>query len=260
MPVLALTVIVLQIFIAVHVCRSGQPRYWVFVVLCFPVIGTLIYFIVEILPTLQTSPKVARMDDHLARRAKMARQANAASAAATAAEMVDRVANTGSVHTKLVTADKCLELGRFPEAIRLYESAREGFFVNAADLLIGLARARFGNGDFAETRQILGDLAAAHPTSYAQERTILGARAVAAAGDVATAIAELEALLDRKDSLEARRLEARYFFAEMLWKQGAKDRALSELAQVVQHGKLFNMTDEEEHWVRRAGEVQAAIS
>lgn len=256
MPILALVVIALQIFIAVHVCRSGQPRYWVFVVLCFPVIGTLIYFIVEVLPTLQASPKVARLDDHLARRAKMARHANAV----TAAEMVDRAVNTGTVHTKLVTADKCLELGRFPEAIRLYESAREGFFVNAADLLIGLARARFGNGDYADTRQVLRDLATAHPNSFTQERTILDARTTAAMGDLPAAIADLGALLERKDSLEARRLEARYFFAELLWKQGAKDQALGELAQVIQHGKLFNMTEEEAHWVRRASEVQAAIA
>jgi hypothetical protein len=67
-------------------------------------------------------------------------------------------------------------------------------------------------------------------------------------------------LLGRTDSLEARRLEARYFYAEILWKQGAQERALAELAQIIQHGKLFNMTEEEEHWVRRAGEVKAAIS
>ena len=82
---------------------------------------------------------------------------------------------------------------------------------------------------------------------------------MAGAGDFATATAELETLLERKDSLEARRLEARYYFAEMLWKQGLKDRALAQLTEVVRHGKLFNMTEEEEFWVTRAGDVHAAL-
>lgn len=251
MPILALALIALQVFVAVHVCRTGRPVWWVFVVLLFPLIGTLIYFVAEVLPTLQSEPKVARLDRHRVKTADATRKA---------LDLLDETARKGTVHNKLVLADKCLEHGRYAEAIRLYESAREGYFVNAADLLIGLARARFAHGDFAETRQVLRDLAAAHPNSFAQERAILGARAVAAAGDPATALAELETLLGRTDSLEARRLEARYFYAEILWKQGAKDRALAELAEVLKHGQLFRMTDDEEHWVRRAGEAQAAIS
>jgi len=255
MPILAVAVVALQIFMAVHVFRSGNSCWWITIILFFPLIGSLIYFFVEVAPTLQASSKVVRVDQERWRRAAASAQAPDISA-----RHVGDVVNTGSVNSKIVLAEECMVQGRYPEAIRLYESAREGYFVNAADLLIGLARARFAHGDHAETRQVLRDLAAAHPNSFAQERAILSARAVAAAGDHATAIAELETLLDRKDSLEARRLEARYYYAEILWQQGAQDRARTQLAEVVKHGKLFRMTADEEYWVRRAGDAQKAIS
>nr|WP_298682936.1 tetratricopeptide repeat protein [uncultured Dongia sp.] len=254
MPILALAVIGLQIFMAVHVIRNGKTCWWISLILFFPLIGSLVYFFVEVMPTLQTSPKVVRMDQARWHRAMAAREREVKS------RSVDDVINTGSINDKISWAEECIARELYLDAIRLYESAREGHFVNAADILIGLARARFENGNYAKARQVLRDLAAAHPNSFAQERTILGARAVAAAGDLATALSELEALLGRSDSLEARRLEARFYYAEILWKQGAKDRALAELTEVIRHGKLFNMTEEEEHWVRRAGEVQAAIA
>jgi hypothetical protein len=254
MPILALAVIGLQIFMAVHAIRHGKTCWWISLILLFPLVGSLAYFFVEVYPTLQTSPKVMRLDQARWQRAQaeLAREVKS--------RRVDDVIDAGSINDKIAWAEECMAWERYGDAVRLYESAREGYFVNAADILIGLARALFENGNYAKARQVLRELAEAHPNSYSQERTILGARAVAAAGDLATAIAELDALLLRKDSLEARRLEARYFFAEMLWKQGAQDRARAELAQVVQHGKLFNMTEEEEHWVRRASEVQAAIA
>lgn len=254
MPILALTVIALQVFMAVHVIRSGNSCWWITVILFFPLIGSLIYFFVEVAPTLQASPKVVRMNQARWHRAVAAREREVKS------RTVDDVINTGSINDKISWAEECMARDLYPDAIRLYESAREGHFVNAADILIGLARARFENGNHAKARQVLRDLAGAHPNSFVQERTILAARAVAAAGDLATALSELEVLLGRSDSLEARRLEARFYYAEILWKQGAKDRALAELTEVIKHGKLFNMTEEEEHWVRRAGEVQAAIA
>lgn len=256
MPILALAVVALQIFMAVHVFRSGNSCWWITIILFFPLIGSLIYFFVEVAPTLQASSKVVRVDQERWRRAAAA----AAQASDISARKVEDIANNGSVNNKIVLAEQCYLQGRYGDAIRLYESAREGYFVNAADLLIGLARARFAQGDHAETRQVLRDLAAAHPNSFAQERAILSARAVAAAGDRATAIAELETLLERKDSLEARRLEARYYFAEILWQHGAHERARAELAEVLKHGKLFRMTEDEEYWVRQASEARKAIA
>ncbi len=93
--------------------------------------------------------------------------------------------------------------------------------------LIGLARARFDEWQLCRRRgRSYATSVSAHPNSFAQERTILSARAVAAAGDSQRALSRAGGAAGTpRDSLEARRLEARYYYAELLWKQGAKDRA-----------------------------------
>ena len=74
MPILALAVIGLQIFMAVHVIRNGKTCWWISLILFFPLIGSLVYFFVEVMPTLQTSPKVVRMDQARWHRAMAARE------------------------------------------------------------------------------------------------------------------------------------------------------------------------------------------
>jgi hypothetical protein len=257
MTILSLAILVLDVFMAVHVIRNGKTCWWISIILIVPLIGSLAYFFVEIFPTLdmKPQPKVVGMQRARWQRA----QADLRQEREVSGRRIEDVIDTGSINEKIALAEACMARELFGDAVRLYESAREGYFVNAADVLIGLSRALLEHGDFAKCRQTLRELGEAHPSSFAQERAILTARALAGAGDFATATAELETLLERKDSLEARRLEARYYFAEMLWRQGLKDRALAQLTEVVRHGKLFNMTEEEEHWVTRAGEVQAAL-
>ena len=42
--------VVLQIVLAVHVARTRRPFIWIFVILIFPLIGSLIYIIAELIP------------------------------------------------------------------------------------------------------------------------------------------------------------------------------------------------------------------
>jgi hypothetical protein len=42
--------IVLQIVLAVHAVRSKRPLVWIFIILIFPLMGSLIYIIAELIP------------------------------------------------------------------------------------------------------------------------------------------------------------------------------------------------------------------
>lgn len=42
--------IVLQIVLAIHAIRTRRPYTWVFLILTFPLLGSLIYVIVELVP------------------------------------------------------------------------------------------------------------------------------------------------------------------------------------------------------------------
>ena len=52
--------IVLQIALAVHAVRTGRPFIWVFLILIFPLMGSLIYIIVELIPELERTNAIQR--------------------------------------------------------------------------------------------------------------------------------------------------------------------------------------------------------
>ena len=52
MPLLALLVIACQVTCGLHVVRSGQERYWLYLIIALPGLGCLIYFLGIMLPDL----------------------------------------------------------------------------------------------------------------------------------------------------------------------------------------------------------------
>ena len=42
--------VILQIVLAVHAVRTRRPFFWVFLILIFPLMGSLIYIIAELIP------------------------------------------------------------------------------------------------------------------------------------------------------------------------------------------------------------------
>ena len=47
---IAIGTFVLQITLAVHAVRTGRPFIWIFIILIFPLMGSLIYIIAELIP------------------------------------------------------------------------------------------------------------------------------------------------------------------------------------------------------------------
>ena len=42
--------VIVAIYFAVHAVRTGRPIYWLFILFSFPLLGSLVYFLVEFLP------------------------------------------------------------------------------------------------------------------------------------------------------------------------------------------------------------------
>jgi hypothetical protein len=245
MPIIAVVVLVLQISVVVHALRTGRPYWWIFVIMAFPLIGTLIYLFVEILPGSRQERAVIKIGTDITRALYPDKELH---------RRAEELAICGSTHNKLQLADECTERGHFDDAIRLYESAREGQYENAPDLLLGLARARFYSGDYAVAHGLLQELKAAHPAYYLQEVAVLSARAAAALGDSPAALRELEAVLDRSVGLEAR-----YRYAEILWKQGSIESARNELQRLIEHAQRFKVSAAEREWAKLARSALTAL-
>ena len=238
MPIIGGIVILLQVTVMIHALRTGRPYYWVFIIMAFPVLGCVIYFIVEMLPGSRQERRLKMIGQDIVKAVNPDRDFK---------RRAEELEICGSVENKLKMADECVERGMFDEAIRLYEGARNGQYEFAPDLLYGLARARFFNGDPAGARELLVELQRRTPRYYAQEVALLSARAAARIGDRAAAIREVETLLENFVGLEAR-----YRYAELLYQDGQAVRARAELERLIEHSRKFRVSQEERAWAKLA--------
>jgi hypothetical protein len=238
-------VVLLQLTVVYHAFKTGRPYYWIFVIMAFPVMGAVIYFLIEVLPGSRSERGLRKIGNDIVKAinpdCEMKRKA-------------EELAICGSVENKLKLAEELVERGMFDEAIELYKSAREGQYYFASDLLYGFARARFFNGEYLEARKLLGELQEHAPRYYAQEVALMKARAAAKFGDRSTARAEIETLLENFVGLEAR-----YRYAEILFEDGQQARARAELERVIDHAKRFKVSTEERIWAKLARQGLASM-
>jgi hypothetical protein len=245
MPIMAGTIILLQLTVVYHAFKTRRPYYWIFVIMAFPVMGALVYFLVEILPGSRSERNLQKIGNDIVKAVNPDRSMKL---------RAEELAICGSVENKLKLADELVERGMFDEAIALFQSAREGQFMYAPDLLYGMARARFFNGDYLDARKLLSELQVHAPRYYAQEVALMSARAAAKFGDRSTARAEIEMLLDNFVGLEAR-----YRYAEILFDDGQPARAKAELERVIDHAKRFKVSPEERTWAKLARQGLASL-
>jgi len=183
-PILVLTYLV-QIGLIVHVLRTGRNTYWIFVLLMAPGIGGAAYFIIELLPDL--------MNNRGARSAArgVARTLNPG------ADLRQRErahSLSGSVDATRHLAAELIDSGRHADAIELYAGALTGLYENDPDLLLGLARAQYGDDQFENARMTLDRLIEQNPDFKSSDRHLLYARAIEACGDDEKALAEYQSV------------------------------------------------------------------
>ena len=177
--------ILLQVACAYHSYRSGNWQPWLYIILIFPVMGSVIYLLAVVLPGLQHTREAQQLatgvrklidpDKDLRERLQQA-------------EMVD------SADAKRGLAEELMRRGDFPGAVKLLEGAATGIHADDPALLFGLARARFGAFDFIGTQKTLDELRTANPEWQSGEAHLLYARALEGQGQELAALAEYEAV------------------------------------------------------------------
>jgi len=223
MPVFILT-IVIQIALVLHVLRTGRPTYWVFIILIAPGIGSLAYFIIELLPGLSGS--------------RQARNAvrNVRRTIDPGADLRQRQLEhkmSGSVDATRHLAGELVDSGQYAEAIGHYESALTGLYEHDPDLLLGLATAHFGSDQFEDARQTLDRLIEHNPEFRSADGHLIYARAAEACGDDEKALEEYAAVAEYYAGAEA---GLRYGL--FLEKRGDTDAALTQLEEIVAAAEL----------------------
>jgi hypothetical protein len=203
--------VLLAVFFAVHAVRTHQPLYWVFILIMFPLIGSVVYALAIWVPEMRmhrgvrtAGQKVRKLLDPN-RELREARQAHE---------------DAASVGNQLRLADALLAAGQPAESLPLYDQALTGLYANDPDIVARKARALLEAGRAAEARTLLDVLIAEKPDFRSPVAHLTYARAVAALGERDKAHEEFAVLVNYYPGLEAR---ARY--AALLRDWGETDRA-----------------------------------
>jgi hypothetical protein len=193
-PIIILSVIV-QIALVVHVMRNGRPVYWIYLIVFMPVVGSIAYFIVEILPELSGNR-------HARGAIRSIRKSLDPEADIRQHAKLHKL--SGSVDAARRLAGELTASGRYTEAIQHYEEALAGLYEHDPDLLLGLAQAQFGNSEFAKARQTLETLIDKNPEFRSADGHLLYARSIEACGDLQKAEEEYRAVSAYYAGAEAR--------------------------------------------------------
>ena len=154
MPLLAIAVVGLQVFCAVHALRTGRDGKWLWLIICFPGIGCLLYVLVELIPEALGSRTAARAKTRLVKAVDPQRELRA--------RMLE-LQSANTTENRLRLAEECMEAGLYSDAAALLEKCLEGLDQDEPAIMELLARAHFEGGEHAAARQVLDDLIQANP-------------------------------------------------------------------------------------------------
>jgi hypothetical protein len=164
---LPIVTILIQAAFIVHVIKTGRNQLWIWAIALLPLVGSLAYLGVEIIP--------AAFGGRTARRAKVGvrrmldpdRELRRASA---------EVQISGNVDARRRLAEEHFERGQYDAAIEMYEAALKGIFEHDPTLLVGLARAQFAKQDYGAARATMERMVAQNPEFKSADALLLHAR------------------------------------------------------------------------------------
>ena len=216
--------IVIQVLLIIHCIRTGRNTLWIWAIALLPAAGPIAYVLVEILPGLFNNRGTRRAVRGVRRALDPEQDLRRFEAEAR---------HTGDVASRQRYADELTRQGRGGEAVAVYQQALTGLYESDPNLLLGLARAQFALGAFAEARATLDLLIAQNPEFRSPDGHLLYARALEAEGQHERALEEYAALVAYYAGAEA---PLRY--AQFLRTLGRQDEARRVLRELLDHARL----------------------
>lgn len=215
LPLLGLSLI-FSIALCVHVVRTHQAMFWLWIILMFQPLGGVVYLVAVMLPGLlggATARRVGQAARDTLDPGRAYREAKAA------------YDDAPTVQNGMKLAEAAAGLGRWDEAERLFGTGLQGLYADDPALLVGRARALVELGRAAEALEMLSRLQG--DDARAPRALLVSARALHGAGRWAEAERAYRDAAARLPGLEGlARLAA--FLAEI----GRKDEAREILADL----------------------------
>ncbi|HRJ53433.1 MAG TPA: tetratricopeptide repeat protein [Candidatus Thiothrix moscowensis] len=242
MPVLGGLVLLIQIAFAIHVVRTGRETFWIYIIAFLPGIGCAVYFFTQVLPEMRHSRTVRSASNRLLKAIDPERELRRRK---DELEIADTVAN------RVKLAAECIEAGFHDDAIALLQRCQQNGH-DDPDILLKLAQAQFGAGQFQSSVATLDTLIQANPNFRSHDGHLLYARSLEALGKIPQALEEFQALAATYPGEEAR-----WHYAQLLQQSGQTGRARQVLEDIQLRArrapKYYRRKEQE--WIKQAEQM-----
>ena len=206
-----------SLVLCVHVWRTHQAMYWLWIILAIPWLGGLVYLVVIVVPSLTGGVAAQRLRQSARETLDPTREYREAKAARD---------DTPTVHNQMRLAKAASALGRFGEAEALYAEAAQGVHAEDPALLLGRAGALIELGRPAEALTLL-DRLGQEGEGHAPPAALALGRAYEGLGRMTEAEAAYKQATERLPGLEG---IGRY--AAFLARAGRRDEAREAVAEM----------------------------
>jgi hypothetical protein len=220
-PILSIAI---QAGLIVHVIKTGRNMLWIWAIALLPLVGSLAYAVVEVLPDLLGGGTARRAKSGVQRMLDPDRNLRQATA---------EVEISGNVDARRRLAEELFGRGQYDGAIDVYRGGLKGIFEHDPTLLLGLARAQFAKQDFPAARATLERLTEHNPDFKSADAELLYARTLEALGALEESERVYSALAPGYPGAEAR---LRYGL--LLKKRGKLPEAQRVLKDLLDGAKL----------------------
>jgi hypothetical protein len=226
LPLLSVSILslLIQAALIIHVIKTGRNTLWILAIGLLPGIGSLAYVIAEVLPELFGGRTARRAKTGMQRMIDPNRDLRRAAA---------EVEISGNVDARRRLGEELYERSQFEEAIDVFRGGLKGIFEHDPTLLLGLAKAQFGKGDYAGARSTLEGLSQHNPDFKSADAHLLYARTLEAQDSLEDAEREYALIAPGYPGAEAR---LRYGL--LLKKRGKLQEAQRVLKDLLDGAKL----------------------
>jgi hypothetical protein len=237
MPILGIGIhVLIALFFAVHAMRTGQQMYWLIILFSFPLLGSIVYFVVVFLPNSRIETRAKKVVSAAVKAIDPSRELR---------EAIAEFGYTPTAQNQMRLAAALLEAGRAEEAATNYEACLKGPFAADPEIRFGAARSFVDCGRYQQAISHLLAIRDSYEAFRPEQLTLLLARAYAGAGRSADASAEFASAVDRYGSFEAR---AEY----AIWALNSGDRHTADRLRA----EIDRAT---KHWNRHTREINTPL-
>jgi hypothetical protein len=136
--------IAIQVVSVIHIMRTGRDRTWIYVVVFLPLVGSIAYFIVEILPDLISGRSARKVRTEVARIVNPGGKLRG---------LQTRLDFSPTVENRMALAKACAETGEYVKAAELYRDCLDGIYKDDPHIMSRLSRSLQSSGENAQARE-----------------------------------------------------------------------------------------------------------